>query len=142
MTDASDNKERVYVIGDRGVGIFLIKINPLRVTEISDAEVTRYGKEHNCDGYANVGAMFWRVFAKRDPGEGAVTEANGKISGVESLIESGVKLAEVDFIFGANLDVDAIHIHKSIVRPIMTSLCHLTKTEGDDFKNTVISDEP
>ncbi|MBP0582475.1 hypothetical protein J8I29_24320 [Labrys sp. LIt4] len=100
--------EKLYIIGDRGAGVILLKTNPLRVVEVSDDEITRYSKAIGEDGYAKVAASLWRLVSDIKSGQesGGGVDATRAI-GVQSLVESGIQLTDVDFVFAARAGVAA-----------------------------------
>jgi hypothetical protein len=105
------SKERIYVIGDRGAGVLLVKTNPLRVVEISDAEIEKYSQTSGTDGYARVAASLWQLVSDLRADKG--TSNTTKAAGVESLVEAGVQLSEVDFVFATRVEMVS-DPHKSI----------------------------
>ena len=133
MVRRTGKKERLYVIGDRGVGIHILKLKPLRVVQISDEEVLRYGKAVGGDGYAKIGALLWRVIADHNAAEGNGRPLDSdKIVGVESLIASGADISEVEFVFKTNISIDSLQSGKQHNKQIKSALCHLINgTEGE-----------
>ena len=111
------DKERIYVVGDRGAGVLIIRTNPLRVAEISDDEINKYSDTTGSDGYAKVAASLWRFVTDYRAGKGDGHSGGVdlvKAHGVESLVEAGVQLTEVDFAFAAGFGTGAARAHATV----------------------------
>ncbi|CAM5776748.1 hypothetical protein LMIY3S_05689 [Labrys miyagiensis] len=142
MAGPRRDRDHIYVIGDKGVGIFLIKINPIRIVRIPDKEVRRYGKENNCDGYAAVAALCWRVIGdhRAAHGEGAKLEPEN-ISGIASLAQAGVGLSNLEFSFGTSMSTTAIEATRARNRSLKMALCYLTQRTGNNLQDAVLLDD-
>ncbi|MEW9309948.1 hypothetical protein [Labrys neptuniae] len=144
MVRKTGKKERLYVIGDRGVGILIIKLKPLRVVQISDEEISRYGKSLGGDGYAKIGALLWRVIADHNAAEGQGRAIDSdKIAGIESLIETGADISDVEFVFKTNISTVSLQAGKQHNKQIKSALCHLingAKGEESTLFDAILND--
>ena len=111
------SKERMYVIGDRGIGVLLIRTNPLRVVEISDEEISKYSRESATDGYAKVAASLWHLVRELRPSSKKDDANPAKSGGIEALVTAGVQLTEVDFVFSSSRELGVVHFHQANEAP-------------------------
>ncbi|MEW9309440.1 hypothetical protein ACETRX_14685 [Labrys portucalensis] len=142
MAGIRRDRDHIYIIGDRGVGVFLIKMSPIRIVRIPDKEVRRFGKEHNCDGYAAVAALCWRVIAdhRAANGQGKPLEPEN-IVGIASLAEAGAELSNLEFSFGTNMSAAAIEAVRGRNRSLKMALCYLTQRTGNNLQDAVLLDD-
>jgi hypothetical protein len=111
------SKERMYVIGDRGIGVLLIRTNPLRVVEISDEEISKYSRASATDGYAKVAASLWHLVRELRPSSKKDDAGAAKSGGIEALVTAGVQLTEVDFVFSSSRELGVVHFHQANEAP-------------------------
>ena len=141
MARKTTRKERLYVIGDRGVGILIIKIKPLRVVQISDEEIIRYGKALGGDGYAKIGALLWHIIADHNAAESQGRPLDSdKIVGIESLIESGADISDVEFVFKTNISATSLQAGKDYHKQVKSALCHLINGDAGSLYDAIIND--
>ncbi|WP_448950478.1 hypothetical protein [Labrys neptuniae] len=158
--------ERIYVIGNRGSGVVLLRLNPLRVVVIEDAEIKRFSDATKTDGYAKLAAAFWRLTA--DLRDNKVDANKGDLSasvGIETVVSNGVKLTEVDFVYAAKLasastddiitfdfdsNITMNHIEAKITTelpgwitfysPASDAISRLFVKDGENIQSAVLSD--
>lgn len=142
MAGIKRDRDHIYILGDRGVGIFLIKMSPIRIVRIPDKEVRRYGKENKCDGYAAVAALCWRVIADHRAAHGVGTSLDPEnIVGIASLAEAGASLSNLDFAFGTNMSTTAIEAVRGKNLTLKMALCYLTQRSGNNLQDAVLLDD-
>ena len=142
LAKLSSAKDRIYVIGDKGVGIFLIKMNPTRIVRIPDAEVRRYGKANNCDGYAAVAGLCWRLIADHRAAEGVGAKVEKEsVAAIASMAEAGAHLSNLMFSFGTSMSVTSIQSIRGFNLDLKMALCYLTQRTGSDLQDAVLLDD-
>ena len=93
---------RMYVIGERGAGVLIVKTNPFRTVVITDAVVTAYGVAQNIDAYAKIGAAAWGMIADVGTNPAVIANDDG-IAAVEAMLSAGTQMSTADFVFTAEV---------------------------------------
>ncbi len=138
----------LYVVGVKGSGVLFVRTNPFRVVVVSDESIQAYNDANpGRDGYGRIAAAARKLIAASDSSSDVIVD-DAMESVVESSVNSGMRMSDVDFAFFSPVDDSDWYSGRMVFHPLNKVLREMDPSAKhgslgtQQLSSAVMSDKP
>ncbi len=125
---------RLYVIGDRNIGVLFVKTDPLKLTHISKATIEAYATQHGTSfdaAFAQVAAGAKAMINKTEVAQ-SFPDVDTTYQALGQMIAKGATVSDADFCFVAEVDDTDWATTRWVAAPLSSALADLNPSLPPD----------